>query len=381
MHPALPQKKAYSGDIAMVTLSLRKRLLGVLLLGALLSPQCLQADASLPGLKLVLALTDTAQHPPVTTLSLRDIKSGTGRSIYQDGAGDRRVLVRIASSDVLGAVRITGSSTVYAMRGPAEVESQAACSDALSRLRLTAGEDAAEWEPIFPVPLCFSDASPYGLWNRAPLFAVSPDGSRIALPALRIGDERLERPAIRVLSATGAEEWRVPLPGEWMEVADLAWSPDARLLAYVVRPQGDEHTVDEAQLSAVGLYLADIGARRTRRISDCRANSLAWGPERNQITVALETATGHRGGGPISVLRLPDGIKVEEFSAKGTVTALAYSDDLQWLAVQATIGDQQIIWLYHASGGWARRVYQLPTSAGRLSLVGWASDPETDTGM
>lgn len=365
----------------MVTLSLRKRLLGVLFLGALLSPQYLQAGASLPDVKLVLALTDAAQHPPVTSLSLHDIKSGTGRSIYQDGDGDRRLLVRIASSDVRGTVRVTGSSMVYAMRGPAEADLQAACSDALSRLRLTAGQDAAEWEAIFPVPLCFSDASPYGLWNRGPLFAVSGDGSRIALPALRIGDERLERPAIRILSATGAEEWRLPLPGEWMEVADLAWSPDAKRLAYLVRAQADEHTVDEAQLAAVGLYLADVEARSTRRVSDCRANSLAWGPERNQITVAPETATGHRGGGSILVLRLPEGVEVEEFSAKGTVTALAYSDDLQWLAVQATIGDQQIIWLYHASGGWARRVYQLPTSAGRLSLVGWASDAGTDRGM
>ncbi len=367
----------------MLILGLRRRLLGPLFLGALLLPQCLQAGASLPDLKLVLALTDTAQHPPVTSLSLHDIKSGAGQSIYQDGAGDRRVLVRIASSDVRGTVRVTGGSIVYAMRGPVEVDSQAACSDALSRLRLTAGGDAAEaeWEAIFPVPLCFSDASPYGLWNRAPLFAVSPDGSRVAVPALRIGDERLERPAIRVLSATGVEEWRLPLPGEWMEVADLAWSPDAKQLAYLVRAQADEHALGEADLSAVGLYLADVEARRTRRISDCRASSLAWGPERDRITVALETPTGPKGGGLISVLRLQDGVEVEEFSANGTVTALAYSDDLQWLAVQATVRDQQIIWLYHASGGWARRVYQLPTSAGRLSLVGWASDAGTDRGM
>jgi hypothetical protein len=335
----------------------------------------------LPDLKLILAVTETTQHPPVTSFFLHDSRSGMRREVYRDGDGDRRVLVKIAASDVLHAARAVGGSTIYAMRGPAQVESAATCPDTLSRLKLHPSEDQAEWETVVLVPLCFSDASPYGLWNRAPIFAVSSDGSRIALPALRIGEESLDPPAIRILSSEGAEEWPVPLPGEWMEVADLAWSPDAKQLVYLVLPQGDEHTVDEAQLSKAGVYLADIEARSARRISDCRARSLAWGPKPNEITVALDGAAGGTRAGVISVLRLPGGRKVEEFSVRGSPIALAYSPDLQWLAVETIKGDQQTVWLYHVLGGWGRRAHQLPTSAGRLSLVGWAADSVAEAAM
>jgi hypothetical protein len=352
-----------------------------LLLAALLLLRPAPAAAALPDLGLVLAVTEPTEHPPGTTLFVYHIKRAMRQDIYRDDGDERRVLVKIASSDVTGAARVVGGSAIYAMRGPAQVESPAACSDTLSRLELRPGDDAAEWQPLLPIPLCFSNASPYGLWNRAPIFSVSADGSRIAMPVVRIGEAQLDQPAIRVLSAEGTEEWRVPLPGEWMEVADLAWSRDAKRLAYLVRPQADEHTIDEAQLSIAGLYLADIGSREVRRVSDCAGSAVAWGPGPNQITIAGGAFPGTRAGGVVSILELPGGVRVEEFSARGIATALSYSPDQQWLAVQTISGTKQAIWLHPVSGGWGSPVYELPTGTGRLSLVGWATALASSTDM
>ncbi len=330
-------------------------------------------SGALPDLKLVLALTQPTERPPVTAVFVLDIKSGVRREIYRD-EGDSRLLVKIAGSDVLGAARVIKGSEIYAMRGPAEVDSPAACSDTLSRLRLGSGRAESRWEPVFSVPLCFSVASPYGLWNRAPIFSVSPDGSRTAMPVLRIGEAALDQPAIRVLSASGAEEWKFPLPGKWMRVTDLAWSPAGTQLVYAVAPEADEHTLDEAQVAAAGLYLADIEARTTRRFYQSAARAVAWGPEPNHITAAMCFDTALHATPVVSVIALPDGVKIEEFSVAGSVQALVYSEDFHWLAIQSQQGENQMIWLYRSSGGWGDRALELTTSEGRLALLGWAED-------
>ncbi len=331
-------------------------------------------SGALPDPKLVLALTQPTERPPVTAVFLLDMKSGVRRELYRDDDGDRRLLVKIAGSDVLGAARVIKGSEIYAMRGPAEVDSPAACSDTLSRLRLGSEQAGGQWEPVFSVPLCFSKASPYGLWNRAPLFSLSPDGNRTAMPVLRVGAAALNRPAIRVLSASGAEEWKFPLPGKWMRVADLAWSPTGTQLAYAVAPEADEHTLDKDQVAAAGLYLADVEARTTRRVHQSPAQAVAWGPKPDQITAAFLPAAATGGAPVVSVIRLPQGDKIEEFSLTGLVQALVYSEDCHWLAVQSQQGEHQMIWLYRASGGWGHKVLDLTTSEGRLALLGWAED-------
>ena len=323
-------------------------------------------------LRLALAITTPAADPPATSLFLYDIATQSRTDLYVDSSVDQRVIVKMGGADIVGAGRAVGERDIYVMMGPATVDPAGACSDTLSRLRLAGGD--SKWEPIFPVPLCFSDASPYGLWNRAPIFAVDRSQGRVALPALRVGETKLESPSIRVLSATGAEEWRFALPGRWFHITDLAWSPNGKHLAYAVLPEGDEHTLDESQLTSAGVYLADIETRTTRLIYRCYADALAWGPQPDQITLAARPKDMWGPASVVRVIGVQDGNTVEEFSAPAAIQALSYTDDAQWLAVQSVVASGQVVSLYPASGGWRRQVYELPAGQGRLALLGWVRD-------
>jgi len=245
--------------------------------------------AELPhDLRLALAVTTPTGNPPATSIFLYDIATESRRRLYADSPahpdGGPRVILKMAGSDIVGAGRTVSGRDVYVMMGPATADPAGDCADTFSRLQLAG--DAMKWEPLFLVPLCFSDASPYGLWNRAPIFAVDPIQGRVALSAMRVGEMRLETPSIRVLSATGEEEWQFPLPGRRFHVTDLTWSPNGKHLAYAVLPEGDEHTLDESQLPVAGVYLADIAARTTRLIYRCYADALVWGPQPGEITIA-----------------------------------------------------------------------------------------------
>ena len=230
----------------------------------LIAPGMPSAEGAAPaaGMSLVYAITEAAAGPRTTTVYLHAADSGERRTLYDDASDENRILLRIAASDVVGAARTAPPGDVYLIMGEASMGDLSMGADALCRLRVAeAGEEQAPAEPILVIPLCFSDASPYGLWNRAPIFAVSPGAKRFALYALRAGDVRFAGPAIRVLAADGTEEWRIMLDDPALYVADLAWSPDGRFLAYAVMPQGDEHTLDDALLSKAGLYLADLDVR------------------------------------------------------------------------------------------------------------------------
>lgn len=326
--------------------------------------------AELPqDLRLALAVTKSTENPPSTSLFLYDVSTKSRMDFHADSGVDRRVIVRIAGSDIIGAGRAVSGQDIYVMMGPATVDPEGTCADTFSRLRLAG--DEMKWEPLFFVPLCFSDASPYGLWNRAPIFAVDPNQGRVALPAMRVGETRLETPSIRVLSATGEEEWQFRLPGKWFQVTDLAWSPNGEHLAYAVLPGGDEHTLDESHLPTAGVYLADIAARTTRLIYRCYADALAWGPKPGQITVAARQKDIWGPAGIIRVVAVADSGRVEEFSAPAAIQALAYSDDAQWLAVQSAVAGGQIISVYPTSDGWGDQVYSLPAQRRRLALLGW----------
>lgn len=162
------------------------------------------------------------------------------------------------------------------------------------------------------------------------------------------------------------------LDQEGLYVADLAWSPDGKSLAYVVMPQADEHTLDEALLPKAGVYLADIATRTTRLLHPCYADALAWGPRPDRLTVAVRPGDIWSPRHVVRVLTLPSGKRIEEFSVHGQASALAYSDDAQWLAVQTQRDGRQQIWLYPAAGGWGRLFYDLSQQDSRLSLLGWA---------
>ena len=322
---------------------------------------------------LVYAVTTTTQTPSVTSIYTHETGSPTTRLVYRDSDKQQRILVKIGSSDVLGVARAVPPNDIYLVMGPPTAD-PARPQDALCRLRLAAAAQAYAPEPLFPLPLCFSDASPYAMWNRAPLLAVSNDAKRFALTALRVGETRLDRPAIRILSSQGSEEWQLLLEDRDLYVADLAWSPDGKALAYLVMPLGDDHTLDENLLPKAGVYLADTEARTTRLLHHCYGDALAWHPHANRLAVAVRGGDFWGVRWLVRLLALPSGEKVEEFSLPGPASALAYSDDGDWLAVQASAKNRWQIWLYPTAGDWGRLLFEPPEADGRLALLGWARE-------
>jgi len=351
----------------------------LLLLAALALVFCVRPasakEVQLPAdVQLALAITDPTVSPPSTKIFTLNLLTGVTQTIYGDSSDQTsRLLVRIAGSDLLQAARTVPPRDIYTMRGPARVEPGAPCEDTLSRLRVGEG---ARWEPRLLVPLCFSDASPYGLWNRAPLFAVSPDGKRVAFPALRAGEEKFPRLTIRVLSLTGGPERRLALPeGGWFAVTDLAWSPNGAQFVYSVIPEGDEHTLDESLLPKAGVYLADVQTEVSLLLHRCYADALSWSPVTGLITVAIRPGDIWA---PANVLRVIDpfeGARREEMSAAGSVQALAHSDNGKWLSAQTMQRDGEHIYVYPVADGFAQEVFHLPTGEGRLALIGWLRIP------
>lgn len=326
-----------------------------------------------PGLAFVYAVTTSGGQAPVTSIYVQEVSTGQRRLLYRDTQEANRALLKIGGSDLVGAGRAVPGRGVYVLMGPATAPDPSAHLDVMSRLPI-AGDLAREAVPerVFPLPLSFSLASPYGLWNRAPAFAVSPDGSRFALSVLRVGASVLPRPTVRILGSSGEEEWRIPLESADLYVSDLAFSPDSSLLAYCVLPLGDEHTLDKAMLPKAGVYLADTSAHTTRFLYPGFADAIAWGPKPEQITVSLRVgdiwSTRHVG----VVLRAASGQKVKELSLRGGVSAIAWSGDGRWLAAQTLYQDRQQVWIYHVSVGWGQPV-KLEVQAGeRLCLLGWA---------
>ena len=343
----------------------------VVALMLLLCATAMAADEAAPpaGLDVVYAVS-TLGKAPVTAIYAAEA-TGLRRLLYRDSSDANQVILKIAGSDVLGAGRAAPPKDVHVVMGPAVAPVNPSYTDAICRLRFPEepGKQAAP-EKVLSLALSFSEQSPYLLWNRAPIFAVSADGSKFAVYALRVGEEALERPTIRVIPTAG-EEWQIPLPSQSLYVADLAFSPDGKLLAYSVLPQGDEHTLDTAQLPIAGLYLADAAARTARLVFPGYIDAVAWGPRPEQVTVAARMGDFWSTKYAAFVINVPSGRKVREFSLRGAVSALAYSDDARWLAAQ-TLNQTQQVWVYPVSGGWGRP-FPLPTeTGGRIALLGWA---------
>jgi hypothetical protein len=134
---------------------------------------------------------------------------------------------------------------------------------------------------------------------------------------------------------------------------------------------GDEHTLNEADLPKAGVYLAEVAAQSTRLVYRCYGQALAWGPKADQVTVAVSPQDTWSPADTIRVIVIPAGKKMAEFSAPGGVQALFYTWDSRWLAAQTIQGSDQLVWAYGPAGGFGRLVYQAPSGAGRLSLLGW----------
>jgi len=343
----------------------------IALLGGFASPLAAAGSAPEPpsDLKLVFALTKPTERPPSTAIFAYDVKAAARTEVYRDADKGDRVLLKIAGSDLLGAGRCFPPGDLYVIIGPPSVQLGASPSDYLSRLTL--GAAAQGWQRLLLIPLSFSDASPYGLWNRAPIFAISPGANRIAFTALRVGSVKLDRPAIRVMTLAGAEEWQIPLPSSDFTVTDLAWSPDGSRLAYCLLPLGDEHTLDESLLPKAGVYVAEMAKRTASLVYPCYGEAIAWGPKPNRIAVAVHSRDIWSPVDLVQVVVLPVRQKVEEFSVPGSAQALAYADG-DWLAVQVSKDGRQEIWVYPGTGGLGRRVYERPEGEGRLALLGWA---------
>jgi len=325
-----------------------------------------------PGLFVVYAVTATAERPPVTTIWAREVSSSVRHLVYRDASEESRALLKIGSSDLLGAARTISPKDVLLLMGPAVAPDDAGYKDALTRIRF--GDDPGKQtvERLLPLALSFSEESVYRLWNRAPLLAVSPDASRFAVAALRVGKARLERPGIRVLTPSGEEEWRIVLDHAALSVADLAFSPDGKWLAYLVMPLGDEHTLDQALLPKAGVYLADLTARTTRLLYPCFADAVAWGPTAGRITLGVRVGGIWGSGYAGEVVTVPQGRKVSEFSVRGPVLALAYSDDSRWLAVEVQQQTGPQIRIYGSADGWGRRLDLGTEGSARVALLGWA---------
>lgn len=339
------------------------RWLGAVLLALTIAPGWCAEELPSPELYVVYAITATGETPPVTTIWARQPGLGMRRLVYRDTDPDRRALLRVRGSDLLGAARAAPPTDIWMLTGPPTAPEGARERDTLVRLRL--GTETVSQTVLALPPMGGQDA-PYRLWNRAPLLAVSPGGRRLAVVVSRLGEERLEAGAVIVYAADAAEECRIPLPGRGLEAVDMAFSADGRQLALALAPRGREEAGPQG-----GLYLADLEARQVRLVHRCLADGLAWGPGPGRVTVGMRRASFP---GQISVgvvVEATSGRQVEEFSLPAGAVALAYCDDNQWLAVQARTAGADAIWVQPARVGWGRRLEVEGDGKGALALLGW----------
>jgi hypothetical protein len=352
------------------------RYLLALLLGlALILPACAAEETAPPaGQDIVYAVT-TMGKPPVTAIYVLEPKSGLRRLLYRDTDETNRVIMKMGGSDIVGAGRTVAPKDVFVVTGPAVAPESPARMDAISRLRVPdeAGKQAVP-EQVLPLPLSFGETSAYHLWNRAPIFAVSADAAVFAVSVTRVGGKRLGKPAIRVISSAGGTEWSNVLPESDLYVSDLAFSADAKLLAYSVMPVGDEHTLDPSRLPLAGLYIADLTARTTRLLYPGFIDALAWGPKPEQITAAQRVGDIWSTTCSGAVVSVVTGLKLREFSLHGPAVALAYSGDAQWLAAETVERDQRV-WVYPVAGGWGKQAPISTETGGRAALLGWLRMP------
>jgi hypothetical protein len=325
------------------------------------------------GLDIAYAVT-TMGTVPVTAVYALEPKSGLRRLLFRDTDETNRIILKSGGSDIAGAGRTAAPKDVYVLTGPAVAPELPAQMDAISRLRFPdeAGKQAAP-ERVIPLSLSFGDTSAYHLWNRAPVFALSADAGVFAVCVTRIGETRLGKPTIRVISPAGAE-WRVALPGSDLYVSDLAFSPDAKLLAYSAMPMGDEHTLDRSRLPLAGLYMADLAAQTTKLLYSGFIDAIAWGPKPEQVTVSQRVGDIWSTACSAAVVSVVTGLKVKEFSLHGPTVGLAYSDDAQWLAAETVERDQRI-WVYPVAGGWGKQAPISTETGGRIALLGWVRIP------
>jgi hypothetical protein len=355
--------------------------LAAALLGIACAPGA-QAGGASRFSELVFAVTDTAAGSPSTSIYALDIASGKRRLLYRDADEQVHILSSVTGAGVTQAARIIPPSDAAVVLRQTPAESLAECPAALTRLRHIVGEGTPAADPLFPLHMLADGGYAFGERGLGPIFAVSAGGERIAVFSADPAASAPENQAIWILSGSGSREWMIPLEGPSPQVADLAWSPDGRLLAYLVLPR-DGPGRGEAPTLEPGLYLADTVRKTKRLVYPCYAHVLAWGPGPRRITLASLPRDPQRSSMRVlQIIALPSGKKTEEISVRGRVSALAYSDGYRRLAVQAEDADHQRIWLFRPTRGWGwgREICDLAREEGRLSLLGWARRAEAKAG-
>lgn len=328
------------------------------------------AAASAPAaLGPVRAITDTAADGNATALYVYDQASRVWGELYRDQGHGRRMLLTSVGGDLAGAACTVSGDAAYVVTEALDAEDETASDAALFRLRFSSVGGDLSRELLFELSPAFLEGSAQSA-GLAPVFAVSADGRRIALPATETGEEDEPIATIRVLSADGEKLWRIPLADESLRVTDLAWSPDGSALAYTALAKPSINELQTANADGSGVYVTDVGARTHRLLHRCRADLVDWGPEADEIIVAARVSDSW-GNHVLRIVSAATGRKLEEFSVVGRPVALRCSPEGEALAVQALEGESQIIWLYDAPDEWPHAACELARNEGILSLVGW----------
>jgi Tol biopolymer transport system component len=129
-------------------------------------------------------------------------------------------------------------------------------------------------------------------------YAVSPDGTRIALGAYEYPNVDLF-----VMNADGSERTRiVDLPCEYQDyhclhIEALAWSPDGQRIAYSVGSQGHGFT----HYNSIGVANADGTGQQFLTVFGTRTPDPAWAPDSRRIVYSSTPPTASYDNRPIDL--------------------------------------------------------------------------------
>lgn len=193
----------------------------------------------------------------------------------------------------------------------------------------------------------------------------SPSGDTLAFVATRgAGDDA--KPAIWMLSLKGGDPWAF---GSYDEaVAEVAWSPDGRWLAYVKldtlaravrdwRKKKWDETVEDERLQLPQLWVTDVASGRAHRVAAARDYvwNVRWSPDSRHLAWLVSPTGKPDDGNAVRIAVAP----VEGGTARtlrGIGNAFAWSPDGRWIAWAAGHDtsawvEKADMWVEPAGGG------------------------------